>query len=51
MSRKALEMEHLSSYGGSVSETGGGAPIMRTLERRVIKGFGKLQARSKIELS
>jgi len=41
MSWKALEIEHLSPYGGSIREPGGRAHIMRTLERRVIKGFGK----------
>jgi hypothetical protein len=51
MSRKALEVEHLSPYGGSVREPGGRAPIMRPLDRRVIKGFGKPQARSKTGLS
>jgi hypothetical protein len=51
MSRKALEMEHLSPYKGSVREPGGRAPIMRTFESRVIKGFGKPQACSKIGFS
>jgi hypothetical protein len=51
MSRKAVEMEHLTPYGGSVSEPGGRAPIVRTLERHVTKSFGKPQARSKIGLS
>jgi hypothetical protein len=51
MSRKVIEMEHLSPCGGSVREPEGGNHIMRTLERRVIKGFGKPQARSKIGLS
>lgn len=51
MSRKILEMEHLPPYGGSMREPGGRALIMRTLERHVIKGFGKPQALSKIGLS
>jgi len=51
MSRKTLEMEHLSPYGGSVREPGGRALIMRPLERHVTKGFGKPQALSKIGLS
>jgi len=34
-----------------VREPGGRAPIMRTVERYVTKGFGKPQARSKIGLS
>jgi hypothetical protein len=33
MPRKALEMELLSPYGGSVREPGERALIMRTLER------------------